>query len=211
MLSSAAKAPLHRRPTALLLLLLGSAIAPAASAGSFTYWDDPSASAVTLTRAQFVAKAKRLQGRERLVYVNRVVNNAARQQVEKVDTWKGFDRLVSDGYGDCEDFAIAKYQILLQAGTPTSRLDFLAADDTLTPTYHAVLRYRQDDGSHLILDNLTLMMLPESKRTDLKPLVTFDRTHAAYFHDGAFKPVAPSRIVLGGQPLSERMPKLLDY
>ncbi|WIX33985.1 transglutaminase-like cysteine peptidase [Salinicola sp. JS01] len=208
--SRAAKPNPCRRAIA-LSLLLGAAIAPAASAGSFTYWDDPSASAVTLTRAAFVAKARQLHGEKRLIYVNRVVNNAARQQFEKVDTWKGFDRLVSDGYGDCEDFAIAKYQILIQAGTPPARLDFLAADDTLTPTYHAVLRYRQDDGSHLILDNLTLMMLPESKRTDLKPLVTFDRTHAAYFHDGAFQPVAPSRIVLGGQPLSERMPKLLDY
>ncbi|WP_353981573.1 transglutaminase-like cysteine peptidase [Salinicola endophyticus] len=208
--SRAAKPPPYRRVIA-LSLLLGAAIAPAASAGSFTYWDDPSASAVTLTRAEFVAKARQLHGEKRLVYVNRVVNNAARQQFEKVDTWKGFDRLVRDGYGDCEDFAIAKYQILIQAGTPSARLDFLAADDTLTPTYHAVLRYRQDDGSHLILDNLTLMMLPESKRTDLKPLVTFDRTHAAYFQDGAFQPVAPSRIVLGGQPLSERMPKLLDY
>ncbi|WP_110598409.1 transglutaminase-like cysteine peptidase [Salinicola lusitanus] len=194
-----------------LACLLFAALPTTSHAAAFTYWDDPGATAVTLTREEFVAQASHRRGEDRLAFVNRVINNAARQQFEKVDTWKGFDRLVRDGYGDCEDFAIAKYQILIQAGTPVSRLDFLAADDTLTPTYHAVLRYRKDDGSHLILDNLTLMMLPESKRTDLKPLVAFDAHHAEHFRDGRFHAVDPARIVLGGQRLSERMPRLMDY
>ncbi|MGM8849766.1 transglutaminase-like cysteine peptidase [Salinicola halophyticus] len=194
----------------LALCLIGLHAAAAHSA-SFVYWDDPTASVVTLTRAQFVDKANDYRGEARLAYVNRVVNNAARQQFEKIDTWKGFDRLAKDQYGDCEDFAIAKYQILIDAGTPADRLDFLAADDKLTPTYHAVLRYRRDDGSHLILDNLTLMMLPESRRTDLAPIVTFDREKAQIYRDGAFHPVDPARVVLGGQRLSERLPKLMDY
>ncbi|GHB24002.1 transglutaminase-like cysteine peptidase [Salinicola rhizosphaerae] len=193
-------------------MLAGVLLLPAAAqAASFRYWDDPTASVITLTRAQFVEQVRQHHGEARLVFVNRVVNNAARQQFEAVDTWKGFDRLVKDGFGDCEDFAIAKYQILIDAGTPSDRLDLLAAKDTMTPTYHAVLRYREDDGSHLILDNLTPMMLPEARRTDLEPLVAFDRQQARYFHDGAFHPVDPTRIELGGQRLSERMPHLMDY
>ncbi|WP_298837315.1 transglutaminase-like cysteine peptidase [uncultured Salinicola sp.] len=205
--ATALHSPRFRRLAYLLLAVLPTT----ASAAGFTYWDDPGATAVTLTREQFVAQASNRQGEERLAFVNRVINNAARQQFEKVDTWKGFDRLVRDGFGDCEDFAIAKYQILIDAGTSPRRLDFLAADDTLTPTYHAVLRYRQDDGSHLILDNLTPMMLPESRRTDLIPLVAFDAHHAEHFRDGRFHAVDPARVVLGGQRLSERMPRLLDY
>ncbi|OLO03982.1 transglutaminase-like cysteine peptidase [Salinicola socius] len=185
--------------------------AVASHAASFVYWDDPTATAITLTRTQFVEAARGYRGEARLAFVNRVVNNAARQQFEKIDTWKGFDRLVRDQYGDCEDFAIAKYQILIDAGTSANRLDFLAADDKLTPTYHAVLRYRRDDGSHLILDNLTPMMLPQSHRTDLAPIVTFDSGKAQIYRDGAFHPVDPARIVLGGQPLSQRLPKLMDY
>lgn len=201
----------RRGLTRLVILAMASLYAVTAHSASFTYWDDPTAAAVTLTRAQFVAEAARRDSVERLKFVNRVVNNAARQRFETVDTWKGFDRLTRDGYGDCEDFAIAKYQILIDAGTPPERLDLLAADDTLTPTYHAVLRYRQDDGSHLILDNLTLMMLPESKRTDLAPLVIFDQQQARHFKDGRFQLIDPRRVELGGQPLSERMRHLMDY
>ncbi|WP_251978686.1 transglutaminase-like cysteine peptidase [Salinicola avicenniae] len=199
---------------ALLAASLGLLIPmPSAQADTtrFTYWDDPSASAISLRRDQFVAQARQREGLARLRFVNRVVNNAARQRFEEEDVWKGFDRLVRDGFGDCEDFAIAKYQILIEAGTPSARLDFLAAEDTLTPTYHAVLRYREDDGSHLILDNLTPMMLPQRQRTDLTPLVTFDRERATYFHDGTFHAVAPARIELGGERLAQRMPHLLDY
>ncbi|WP_162617941.1 transglutaminase-like cysteine peptidase [Salinicola halophilus] len=195
----------------LFALLVAAGSSGGVSAQPFTYWDDPTASAVTLSRAAFIANARRLDVDSRLVYVNRVVNNAARQQEETGDVWKGFTRLTEDDFGDCEDFAIAKYQILLAAGTASDRLDLLAAHDTLTPTYHAVLRYRRDDGGHWILDNLTPMILDAADRTDLEPIVAFDREHAERYRDGAFHPVDPARIVLGDQSLAERMPKLLDY
>jgi predicted transglutaminase-like cysteine proteinase len=211
MSSSHSPRRVHRELARFFALCLIGLHAVTAHSASFVYWDDPTASAVTLTRAQFVQEARGYQGEARLAFVNRVVNNAARQRFEKIDSWKGFDQLVRDQYGDCEDFAIAKYQILIDAGTPTDRLDLMAADDTLTPSYHAVLRYRQDNDSHLILDNLTPMILPQARRTDLVPLVTFDRHHAEHFRDGRFHSVDPARVVLGGKPLSERMPKLMDY
>ncbi|WP_157956908.1 transglutaminase-like cysteine peptidase [Salinicola aestuarinus] len=192
-------------------LIVAAGLLVGAPAQAFTYWDDPTASAVTLSRADFIARAGRMDVESRLVYVNRVLNNAARQREETEDVWKGFDRLIADGYGDCEDFAIAKYQILLAAGTASDRLDLLAAHDTLTPTYHAVLRYRRDDGSHWILDNLTPLILKGSERRDLEPIVAFDRDRAKHYRNGAFHAVDPARIVLGDQPLAERMPKLLDY
>lgn len=181
------------------------------SAQTFTWWDDAREMAVTQSRAELVKEVRQHTGMAQLQYVNRVVNNAARQQEEEIDLWKGFDRLTRDGYGDCEDFAIAKYQILRAAGMPAHRLDFLAARDTLTPTYHAVLRYQRDDGSYLVLDNLTTLILPETQRTDLTPIVTFDEQHSALWKDHRFVPVDPSRVSLGGRLLSERMANLMHY
>lgn len=180
-------------------------------AQAFTWWDDSTEKAITQSRAELVQQVRQYQELAQLQYVNRVINNAARQQEEDTDIWKGFDRLTREGYGDCEDFAIAKYQILREAGMSADRLDFLAARDTLTPTYHAVLRYRQDDGRYLILDNLTPLMLLQAQRTDLTPIVTFDEQHSALWKDQRFVPIAPSQVRLGGKLLSERMAKLMHY
>ncbi|OHV12768.1 transglutaminase-like cysteine peptidase [Kushneria phosphatilytica] len=193
---------------ALLFSLLMLWVLPA---HAFTYWDDTSASAVTLSRGDFVARASQLKGLEQLAYVNRVINNAARQTPDTRDEWKGFDRLIRDNAGDCEDFALAKYQILRQAGVPPDRMDLMAAEDQLTPSYHAVLRYRRDDGSHLILDNLTPLILPEHARSDLTPIVIFDQHHARRYHKGKFEVVDPARVLLGGVRLDKRMQRLLDY
>ncbi|ARS53495.1 transglutaminase-like cysteine peptidase [Kushneria konosiri] len=203
--------PLHRAFAA--TLLTGCLALPfTSSAKAFTWWDDSREMAITQSRAELVQQVRQYQGLAQLQYVNRVVNNAARQQEEEgTDIWKGFDRLTREGYGDCEDFAIAKYQILREAGMSPERLDFLAARDTLTPTYHAVLRYQKKDGSYLILDNLTPLILPQTQRTDLTPIVVFDQSHSLLWKDGRFLKVDPARIKLGGKLLSERLANLMHY
>lgn len=203
--------PLHRAFAATLLTgCLALPFAPSAQA--FTWWDDSREMAITQSRTELVQQVRQYQGLAQLQYVNRVVNNAARQREEEgTDIWKGFDRLTREGYGDCEDFAIAKYQILREAGMSSDRLDFLAARDTLTPTYHAVLRYREKDGSYLILDNLTPLILPQAQRTDLTPIVVFDQSRSLLWKDGRFLKVDPARIKLGGKLLNERMANLMHY
>ncbi|GHC16532.1 hypothetical protein GCM10010082_04290 [Kushneria pakistanensis] len=199
------------RALAATLLVCCLATPLTVSAQAFTWWDDTAEMAITQSRAELVKQVRQYEGLAQLQYVNRVINNAARQQEEDTDIWKGFDRLTREGYGDCEDFAIAKYQILRDAGMPAQRLDFLAARDALTPTYHAVLRYRMDDGSYLILDNLTTLILPQTQRTDLAPIVAFDEQRSALWKNQRFVPVSPSRITLGGTLLSERMANLMHY
>ncbi|WP_456269808.1 transglutaminase-like cysteine peptidase [Kushneria sp. AK178] len=200
-----------RHMLATILMICCPAAPLKALAHTFTWWDDTREKAITQSRAELVRETRQRDALAQLRYVNRVVNNAARQQEEAADIWKGFDRLTRDGHGDCEDFAIAKYQILRSAGMPAHRLDFLAARDALTPTYHAVLRYRMDDGSHLILDNLTPLILSQTQRTDLAPIVVFDAQRSALWKDNRFVAIAPSRIMLGGTPLSERMATLMNY
>lgn len=198
-------------PLAATLLTCCLALPFTTSAQAFTWWDDNREMAITQSRAELVQQVRQLKGLAQLQYINRVVNNAARQQEEATDIWKGFDRLTREGFGDCEDFALAKYQILRETGMPADRLDLLAARDTLTPTYHAVLRYRMDDGSYLILDNLTTLILPQARRTDLTPIVAFDETHSMLWKKDHFVSITPSHVRLGGKLLSERMASLMHY
>lgn len=57
----------------------------------------------------------------------------------------------TSGYGDCEDFALAKRQALLEAGWPASTL-LIAVVRQSDGSGHAVLMVRTDRGD-LVLDN----------------------------------------------------------
>ncbi|MCX2522886.1 transglutaminase-like cysteine peptidase [Larsenimonas rhizosphaerae] len=178
-----------------------------------TYWDNVTHEAVTTTDAALIARARALPIKARLMLINRVVNQAARQMPDKVDEWRGLDALIKAGEGDCEDFALAKYQLLRRSGVEDRHLRLLAAKDQWSPTYHMVLRYQ--DGtlpSPLILDNLTLMMLPMSRRDDLDPLYSFNATTAERWKNGKAQTIPLSTgIRLDGTLLAERAARLMTY
>lgn len=52
--------------------------------------------------------------------------------------------------GDCEDFAIAKYFLLREAGIPAARMRVVVARDRPHRAYHAVLAYDAADGAWLV-------------------------------------------------------------
>ncbi|WP_181708409.1 transglutaminase-like cysteine peptidase [Chthonobacter rhizosphaerae] len=82
--------------------------------------------------------------------VHRVVNRAIRPQAERVgapDHWK-----VGGVSGDCEDYALAKRELLVRLGVPSRALR-LATGHLRNGEYHAVLLVRTDRGD-LVLDNL---------------------------------------------------------
>ena len=178
-----------------------------------TYWDNVAHEAVTTTDTALISRARALPIKARLMLINRVVNQSARQMPDKVDKWRGLAGLISAGEGDCEDFALAKYQLLRRSGVEDRHLRLLAAKDQWSPTYHMVLRYQ--DGtlpSPLILDNLTLMMLPMSRREDLTPLYSFNTTTAERWKNGKAQPMPLSaNIRLDGTLLAERAARLMTY
>jgi len=59
----------------------------------------------------------------------------------------------TDGYGDCEDYALTKRKDLLQAGLPAQALR-LAVVDSAASGRHAVLTVATDKGDY-VLDNLS--------------------------------------------------------
>ena len=83
--------------------------------------------------------------------------------------------------GDCEDYAIAKYFSLIKLGIPDSKLRITYVSYSKTNSNydqaHMVLSYyHQAGGEPVILDNINKTLQPGSKRTDLKPVYSFNAT-----------------------------------
>lgn len=113
--------------------------------------------------------------------VNETTNRRYVQVEELANRWSAPDELRASGQGDCEDFAIAKYFALLEAGIPVRRLRIgyalvqLGGGELWRP--HMVLAYLGSDedaaSQPLILDSLISEIRPASRRPDLRLVFTF--------------------------------------
>jgi predicted transglutaminase-like cysteine proteinase len=98
------------------------------------------------------------------------------------DYWATPQETYARGAGDCEDFAIAKYFALLDAGLPAKQLRLAYAELHIGgadgPTRrHIVVAYlpqRGATGSERILDNVIDEIRPLTRRPDLHVLISFD-------------------------------------
>jgi len=93
------------------------------------------------------------------------------------DHWASPLEALDKGYGDCEDYAIAKYFGLLALGTPVQRLRlvYVRAQVGGDSQAHMVLAYYAQPGAEpLILDNLVTSVRPASRRPDLTPVFSFN-------------------------------------
>lgn len=104
-----------------------------------------------------VARASALQGRARFEAVTHAANAAVRytsdlSQHGAMDLWTAPLATLAAGRGDCEDYAILKYQVLREAGTPAADLKIVLLRDTATREDHAVLAARSGERWY-ILDN----------------------------------------------------------
>jgi predicted transglutaminase-like cysteine proteinase len=107
--------------------------------------------------AAMAARARTLSGRARFEAVTQSVNAAIRyttdmQQHGVLDQWTAPLATLAAGRGDCEDYAILKYQVLRDAGTPAADLKIVLLRDTATREDHAVLAARSGERWY-VLDN----------------------------------------------------------
>jgi predicted transglutaminase-like cysteine proteinase len=91
---------------------------------------------------------------ELLTRINRTTNAAIQpeddaQHYGPSDYWT----IVTDGYGDCEDYALTKRKALLDAGLPAAALR-LALVITASRERHAILTIATDRGD-FVMDNLS--------------------------------------------------------
>ena len=77
------------------------------------------------------------------------------------------------GAGDCEDYAIAKYVALREAGLDNEDLRLLVVRDTNLHRNHAVVAARLD-GHWLVLDSRWLMLLEDLQLKQYAPLFEID-------------------------------------
>jgi predicted transglutaminase-like cysteine proteinase len=141
--------------------------------------------------AQFlrlVGAVKSKTGRARLEEANRGINQAIRyvndlSQHGELDRWSTPLATFATAKGDCEDYAIAKYVALIDAGVARDDLQLVLVRDRLVRQDHAVLAARHD-GRWLILDNRWSELTADGAATRFTPLFAIN-------HDGVHLFAAP--------------------
>lgn len=86
-----------------------------------------------------------------------------------------YEFLIKDK-GDSEDFVFAKYFTLVNnLGMDPSKFYFTYVKSTKKKSFHMVLTYYKTKGSMpIIIDSLNYKALKASKRTDIKPIYSFN-------------------------------------
>jgi predicted transglutaminase-like cysteine proteinase len=128
----------------------------------------------------YAAWARSLRGFdavERADFVNRFVNNRVTfvddsRQYGRADVWTSASETLRRRRGDCEDFAIAKMQLLRAAGISDRDLYLVIVKDLVRRADHAVLVVRAGQRM-LLLDNGTDELLDSEAVADYRPVLTF--------------------------------------
>jgi predicted transglutaminase-like cysteine proteinase len=129
------------------------------------------------TKAKESDKLKRIND-----FFNRAILFEDDQSIwNQSDYWATPLETMGQGRGDCEDFAIAKYFSLRDAGVPTGKLRLVYVKARINgpggPSLqaHMVLAYYPAPNAEpLVLDNLVPEIKPASQRGDLQPMFSFN-------------------------------------
>lgn len=173
-------------------------------------WTTVSHGAVGARASAYAASVAGLAPLDRLDAVNRFVNQHVAftndfQQFGVGDRWMPAAETLRRGRGDCEDFAIAKLQMLRRAGFADKDLYFVILRDLGRRADHAVLVVRAE-GRMLVLDNGTIRIVDSETITDYRPIFTFSGTKA--WTHGYRRAVPPVVIASLDQPVQSAMVKM---
>ncbi|MXO52361.1 hypothetical protein GRI42_13695 [Erythrobacter gaetbuli] len=126
---------------------------------------------------EFLAQGDRFGADNPLGAVNRWVNWRVRYVDDKRgDEWSAAPTTLARGYGDCEDFALAKMALLQELGIPADDM-FLVLLRDRAQGEHAVLAVRLDGRFH-VLDNRTDKVLPAERIEDYTPIMSYSGAFA---------------------------------
>ena len=132
---------------------------PAAIPGGFVGFCLHFADQCELPKKSAITTPLTTQSFELLTRINRDTNAAIKpeddvQHYGPADYWT----IATDGYGDCEDFALTKRKALIDAGLPVAALRLAVV---LTPNRerHAILTVATDRGD-FVMDNFSNDVLP---------------------------------------------------
>lgn len=122
---------------------------------------------------ELLAQANTLTGGNPLAMVNRWVNWHIRfADDSQGDVWSSATETLVRGYGDCEDFAIAKMAILQRLGVSRDDMFLVLIRKSERPLDHAVLAVRREGVMH-VLDNLTDYLQRDSDIGGYRPSLSY--------------------------------------
>jgi predicted transglutaminase-like cysteine proteinase len=126
---------------------------------------------------ELVAEVRRLPAADPVRMVNQWVNWHVRYRDDAAgDEWSPATHTLRRGFGDCEDYALAKMELLLALGVPSDAMYLVLLRDS-RQVEHAVLAVNRQDRL-LVLDNRTDRVLPAEAIADYTPILSFSGSFA---------------------------------
>jgi predicted transglutaminase-like cysteine proteinase len=137
-----------------------------------------------------IAEGRAHEGRARIGVINRAINLAIQPMSDFAqwgvpDRWSAPLATLTTGRGDCEDYAIAKYVALSEAGVAEDDLRLILVRDLALGEDHAVVAVHLDE-KWIVLDNRRLALLEDAELRRMLPLFVLD-------HDGV-KQFTPTTV-----------------
>ena len=148
------------------------------------------ASCQSPTALQFLAivdSGRALGGRARIGEINRAINLKLKPKSDLAlygtdDVWSAPLATLAIGAGDCEDYAIAKFVALQEAGVSPDDLRIVILRDDRREEDHAVVAARLD-GNWLMLDNRHMVMVEDQQVRRYRPVFLVDRDGVKLYSD----------------------------
>jgi predicted transglutaminase-like cysteine proteinase len=162
-----------------------------------------------------VDAARAREGRARLGEINRAINLAIRPMSDlaqhgQIDVWSSPLVTFASGAGDCEDYAIAKFVALRQAGISPDDLRIVVMRDTIYGEDHAIAAARLD-GHWLTLDNRRMAMVEDADVRNYRPTFVVDQYGVMQYAGTPLPAEGPARDrAVSGASSSAVQPGLLS-
>jgi predicted transglutaminase-like cysteine proteinase len=113
-------------------------------------------------------------------------------QYGEIDVWSSPLLTFTTGRGDCEDYAIAKFVALHQAGVSPEDLRIVIMHDSIRGEDHAVAAARLN-GHWLTLDNRHMAIVEDADIRNYRPLYVIDQYGVMQYVDAPLLVVTPDR------------------
>ena len=139
--------------------------------------------------SQLVARLAPLPVREKVIRANVALNAVpyvlSAHNWGRADYWEAPLEFLTYG-GQCQDYAIAKYMLLLQAGVPADKMRIVVLRATARGEDHAVLVVNIDDEA-LMLDDERIGIIPADTETFYSPYYSINQI-------GWWQHIAPNAV-----------------
>jgi predicted transglutaminase-like cysteine proteinase len=118
-------------------------------------------------------------------FVNRTLRYASDMAVYgQADHWASLREFLTNGRGDCEDFAIAKMWMLAALGVPRDTMRMVVLRDSVARLDHAVLAVHHEEGAW-VLDNRFSVVRADDEMRHYQPYYSLSAGGFSWVHSTA--------------------------